>query len=212
MYKSKIFVLGGIIILICLFSGILKNSLAYSYEIDNGILFYDDNKEMLQENIKKYLENIDDLLIVNSNFEMSDILIENYDFLSYFAFDYILNNYEYYRDKIIEQDSFDYVDRNYNQKITKQYIELEEIYKITDKYFGVKDYILVSDNVLVIDDYVSLIDYNDDQFILNIDKVEVDIQGDLIFAYTYYEGNFCYLYTFYNQNQVLKLKNIEVIS
>lgn len=202
----------GIVIFCWLISNFIQDSFAYSYEVESGILFFDNDTEVLQKNIKKYLRNVDDLLIVNSSFEMSDVLVENYNFLTYFAFDYILNNYEFYSDKIIELDSYSYVDRYYNEKSTNKYISIEEIYEITDKYFGIRDYAFTDDNINVIGNNISLLEYANDDFSLIIDNVKVEVMNDLILAYVYYEGNYCYLYTFINKNEVLKIKNIEVIS
>lgn len=209
---NKIFIFIGVITFIWLFNDFLQNSFAYSYDVESGILFYDDNEEVLQNNIKMYLEDIDGLLMANSNFELSDILVENYDFLTYFAFNYILNNYEYYSDKILELDKHLYIDKNFIQKSTNQYIDVEEIYKITDKYFGIRDYIFTDNNVNIINNKISLLEYANDDFSLIIDRVDVKFSDELVLAYVYYEGDFCYLYTFSNENEVLKIRNIEVIS
>ena len=51
----------GVIILLC---NVFNNSYAYSYDIDNSILFYKDNYFELESDIKKYISNIDDYIII----------------------------------------------------------------------------------------------------------------------------------------------------
>lgn len=209
--RNWIFI-GVVIIVLMLTIVSTRNTFAYSYEIDDSVLFFDYDQEVLEENIKKYLEDLDDLLIVNSRFELSDLLVENYDFLVYFALDYVLMYHEIYRDILVEKDIYYYVNRDLETLNTNLYISLEEIYKITDQYFGVRDFQVVNADVLVIDDYISLVDYTKRKFSLDIERVQVSIQENYVLATVYYENDVCYLYTFENQNNVLKIRNIEVLS
>lgn len=54
-----------------------NNSLAYQYNLEEPTLFYKENEEELKHDIKEYLTPIDDFLIPNSNFEISNTLKEN---------------------------------------------------------------------------------------------------------------------------------------
>ena len=79
-YVKVLFVFILIIVMVIM-KNYISNTFAYSYDLENTTLFYDDNKEILEEKIKTYLSDIDDMLIVNSSFEYNDILKYNYDFL-----------------------------------------------------------------------------------------------------------------------------------
>jgi len=189
-----------------------RNTYAYSYEVDELILFYEEDKERLESNIKLYLEEVDDLLIANSKYDYSEVLVENYDFLVYFAMDYILRYYESYQERIKIGDEFTYRDKIMASKISDRYVSLEDVYEITDKYFGVRDFAIINHDVVVVDDNISLIDYTEELFLLNIEDVIVNVQEDMVYANVYYEGGQCLVYRFLNQLGVLKLKNIEVLS
>ena len=78
------------IIIICLIYFVTNNTYAYQYNVDNYTLFYKNNKDELESDIKKYIDDIDDLLIANSSYELSNNLSENYIFLVNFAMDYII--------------------------------------------------------------------------------------------------------------------------
>lgn len=81
----------GITILLC---NLLDSSYAYSYGTNNMVLFYKDDLFELENDIKKYISNIDDYIIPNSRYLYDDMLVDNYDFLVYFASDYVINNRE----------------------------------------------------------------------------------------------------------------------
>ena len=81
----------GITILLC---NLLDSSYAYSYGTNNMVLFYKDDLFELENDIKKYISNIDDYIIPNSRYLYGDMLVDNYDFLVYFASDYVINNRE----------------------------------------------------------------------------------------------------------------------
>lgn len=184
---------------------------AYDYSKENTILFYDENKEKLEENIELYLSEIDDFLILNSSYEYSDVLKYNYDFLLYFAFDYIFKYEEFYKDKIKVLDKYSYYNNKGNIKDTNKYISLDEIYLITDKYFGIRDFKVVFDNVNVIDNYVSIIDYNEDVFKYQIIDLEVYDKGNVVDVEVMYKNDNKFLYTFDVINNVMKINNIEVL-
>ena len=126
--------------------------------------------------------------------------------------EYILKYQEHYNDQIKTIDSFKYITKQGSQKETNKYISIDEIYNITEKYFGVKDFKIINDNVSIIDNYISLTDYEEEYFPLNIEKITVNQKLPYIEANVYYENNTNYLYTFEVINNVLKIKNIEVLS
>lgn len=205
---------GIIIICISVFFSlhlILDNTYAYQYKFNNYTLFYKDNKDELEKNIKKYIDDIDDLLIANSSYELSDNLSENYMFLVNFAIDYIIDNYENYKKKIIKLDKYRYIDRELNEKVVDDYVDIEEIYNITFKYFGVKDFQIINDNVNIIDNYISLTDYTEKRFKLKISSISISYDNNKVLANVLYDNNYKYLYIFNNYNNVLKISNVEVI-
>lgn len=200
--------IGGIAIL---GSEVFNTSFAYSYDIDNSVLFYKNDYEALEEDIEIYLSNIDDFIIPNSSFMYSDVLRDNYDFLVHFAIDYVLNNREYYSDDIKELNNCLYIDKRGVDKSAVEYINLDIVYEITDFYFGIKDFTVINDDVCIENNAVSLSDYASDSFEFEITDVSVTV-GELgIRAIVSYNNGEKYLYYFDNDNNVLKLKNVEVV-
>lgn len=211
-YITKIIMVTLIITTTLICKENLNKTLATTYTMKNATLFYEEDEIKLAENIKLYLEDIDDLLIPNTSFNYSEILTDNYDFLIHFATDYILKYQEIYNNQIITLDSHKYMTKDGYQEITDKYINLEEIYKVTDKYFGITNFEIINTDTKLIDNKISLIDYEKTYFNLSINQVVVDIRPTMIKAIVYYENNSCHLYTFENINNILKIKNIEVLS
>ena len=204
-------------ILLCLFFigitilliNLVDNSYAYSYNIDNSFLFYKDDYDELEIDIKKYIGNIDDYVIPNSSYLYSDKLIENYNFLVYFATDYIINNKEYYSNDIYNYDKCLYINKNAVNSYTYDYVDINKIYDITDFYFGIRDFVIINDDVCISDNYISLIDYTDDIYSFDITNVEIVNSSYGIDAIVSYDNGDTYLYSFNNVNNILKLRNIE---
>ena len=194
--KERIFVLGLFLLVSFFLVDMTKGTYSYSYDIDKAVLFYNDDTEKLENDIKEYIGVIDNYLISNSSFDMSYYLNENYDFLVNFAIDYILGNIEYYHENIVIIDN-------------ENYIDIENIYNITDKYFGVRDFYILNSNVN--GEYIQLINYNELEFNLSIVDVVVVSNSSEIVASVLYENNVKYNYLFDNVNGVLKIKNIEVL-
>ena len=210
MIKRTLFVV--LVLLVSYFIVFLfGDTFAYSYDIDNSLLFYKNNRDELESDIKKYISSVDDYIVPNSSFLMCDYLDCNYDFLVYFAMDYVTGNYEYYIDRVISGNSYSYLDRDMNQDTTNLYVLKSDLYNITDKYFGVRDFYIINDNVKLEDDYVSLIDYTSRRFDLSIIDVDVVSNDFDVSASVLYENDVKYLYTFKNIDGVLKIKNIEVL-
>ena len=203
-----IFLLFGVIFCV---SNLFENSFAYSYDIDNSVLFYKDNYEELGSDIKKYLSNIDDFIIPNSSYIYGDKLIDNYDFLIYFATDYIINNKEYYNEFISYYDKCVYVDNRGIDNYTYDFINIDKIYEVTDFYFGIKDFVIINDDICIKDNYISLIDYTSDSFNFEIVNVSVSGNKDMVDALVYYDNGDKYLYSFDNINNILKLRDVGVV-
>ena len=213
MYKKYIIISSLIVIAITITFLLISNtSFAYQYDIDeNYTLFYKENEEELKNDIEKYLTTIDNFLIPNSTFEISNTLKENYPFLVNFSIDYINNNYEYYKDKIITHEEYTYNGINFSNKKTNKYIPIEEIYIITNKYFNTRDFQIINDNVKIIDNYISLSDYTEEEFQLKILSISLAYTNTQVLAQVTYENNCKYLYTFDNVKNILKINNIEVV-
>jgi len=192
---------------------ILGITSAYSYEINRSVLFYKEDKELLAEDIKVYLNNIDNYIIPNSSYLYSEKLVYNYDFLIRFAIDYILNNKEYYSKSIITFDECTYMNKEGLQNFTNDYVDLNKIYEITDFYFGIDDFFVINDDVCIKNNnYLSLSDYTNDVFDNEIEIVTVDVRDNEVDAYVTYDNKVKYLYSFLNDNNVLILVNVEVVS
>lgn len=208
--KDIIFITSAIITITILIFFIINKTYAYEYTTDNTNLIYKENEEELEEDIKIYLNKIDNILIPNTVYTNSNILIENYEFLTYFAIDYILSNYEVYKDKITTLENFSYTTKYGEDVIINEYIKVEEIYKITKKYFNIDYYYITNKDVAIINDYISLTNYNDNIFKLEINDVEIIENIDKIKVEVNYENNTNYIYTFINTNNNLTIENIEV--
>ncbi len=204
----------GIFIIFVIFFcfNIISNvTFAYHYDSDYYTLFYKDNMQELKDDMKKYLDDYGGLFIVNTDYSYSDVLTKNYNYLVYFACDYILKNRDRYIDDIVHMDSFSYYSNRYVRKSTDEYVPIELVYTITDKFFGIRDFKIINDDVKIIDDYVSLIEYADDTFLNKLIDVDIREKDDNVLVYAKYDyGN--YLFTFFKKYHVLKLYNIEVLS
>lgn len=199
------------VIVVSCFYIISSTTFAYPYDSSNYTLFYKEDKLQLKNDIEKYLMDVDDFLIVNTDYTYSDVLSENYNYLVYFAFDYILKNKERYLDKIIHLDSFNYYNKYYSQKNTDEYVPIELVYSITDKFFGKRDFKIVNDDVNIIGNYISVIDYSDDVFLNQLIHIDLEEKNDYVLAYVTYDYG-KYLFSFFKKYHVLKLYDIEVLS
>ncbi len=188
---------------------ITSSSFAYQYNVSNYNLFYKDDTSVLSNDIEHYIALIDDYLIPNSSYNYSEILTENYDFLTNFALDYIVNNKEAFSDKIVYLDKHTYYDKYGSVKETDEYININEIYKITSKYFGIRDYKIIGSNINIINNYVSLNDNGNGLFKGIIKDTKVVDNNDSVIAYVKYDNDNKFKYTFKNINNELKLYNIE---
>lgn len=90
-----------------------------------------------------YIDLVDNRLIPNASFSLSNKLNENYDFMTKFAISFILDNKEYY--DIINGEVCKYTDEYKNVYETSEYIKLDKIYEITGNVFGVEYYYILND-------------------------------------------------------------------
>lgn len=209
--KRLLFIIISILAIIGLIIVFIANSsYAYEYKNENYTLYYSNDFNELKNNIQEYIAIIDDYLIPNSSYIYSDVLTENYDFLVNFAIDYMINKKEIYNDKIVKLDNYKYKNKYLEDKITNEYIKIQEIYEITDNFFGLRDFVIINDNINIIDDYISLSRYVDTSFDLKINNLSISVNDDTIDAYVYYETGDIIKYQFKVINKVLKLYNIEV--
>ena len=206
---KSIIVLVAIISLIIIY--IASNSFAYEYKNSEYTLFYNEDESKMKEAINEYISDLDNYLIPNSSYIYSEILTENYDFITNFALDYIINHKELYIDRIKYLDLFSYYDVDNREQSTNEYIDIEEIYNITDKYFGIRDYYIINDNVREIENYISLSDYTKRIFSKEIKEIKIEKKDNTLIAIIKYDDIDIHKYTFKIINNVLKIYNIEVV-
>ena len=206
----KRIILFVVMILLFCFYFVFQNTVAYDYFSDNYTLFYKDNKNELEKDIKKYLEKNGDILITNSEFGDFDVLSNNYSYMVNFALDYILKYSERYLDKFTVLDNYRYYDCHYQMKNTNQYISLDYVYDITDRFFGMRDFKIINNNISLVDNYVPVINYCDDSFLNSLLDVTIEEEAGFIKAYAKYDYG-KYLFVFFVKNNVLKIYNIEVV-
>ena len=202
-----------LLFIISLIGVIIYSNKSYAYT-DNYdyTLFYKEDYNELENNIKVYLKDIDYLIYNNSDYTTYNTLSDNYEFMINFALDYISINKDKYNDKIVIKDNYNYIDRYNNSLSTNEYISIDTIYDITYKYFGKKDFIILNDNVNVIDNYISL---SSNKFIipnLEINNISISKEEDKVIAKIKYvnDNNTTYYFIFNNIDGILKITNVEV--
>ena len=202
-----------LLFIISLIGVIIYSNKSYAYT-DNYdyTLFYKEDYNELENNIKVYLKDVDYLIYNNSDYTTYNTLSDNYEFMINFALDYISINKDKYNDKIVIKDNYNYIDRYNNSLSTNEYISIDTIYDITYKYFGKKDFIILNDNVNVIDNYISL---SSNKFIipnLEINNISISKEEDKVIAKIKYvnDNNTTYYFIFNNIDGILKITNVEV--
>lgn len=140
--------LGGMFVVFFVFTFVIISGNSFANPIDDikilSLNLYDNSDlDSFKRELYNYIDIVDDSLIVNSSFNISDKLNENYDFLTNFAISFILNNEEYYDIKF--GDEYVYRDLYGNEFRTNKYINIDKIYEITNQVFGVKYYYILND-------------------------------------------------------------------
>ena len=157
--------------------------------IDDDKLIYNENEEIMKIEIYNYIDKIDNILIPNSSYTYSDILIENYDFLERFSVNYILSNISLYIENINIIDNIQYVKKEIIYESTKRYFNVDKFY--------IEDMVILENNEKLFDLKIKNINYAIDNNFVNVDVI--------------YENNVFYTYTFtMDSNLNMYLYNVEV--
>ena len=188
-----------------------------SYANDNVVednfninLEYNEDRNILKNDLFNYIDLIDNSLFVMSSFNMSDTLNENYDFLMDFAISFILNNEEIYKDDIVLGDEYVYIDDFGNKYSTNKYVDMELIYEITNSIFGKRDYVVINNYLDIKNDLVPLLLIKDNVSFMDIDNIiDVYLFGNKYNVYVKYKDiDLEYIYVFDKMDERLILNNI----
>ncbi|MBQ8218991.1 MAG: hypothetical protein IJZ79_04490 [Bacilli bacterium] len=189
---------------------------SYSIEMDNINdinLILEDNSDIniLKDNIYNYIDMIDDNLITNSSYNMSNILSENYDFLVNFSIAFILNNIDYYEEDIITMNEYTYMDLYGNTYRTDKYISIDTLYDITYNVFGKRYFYIDNEIIKVRDNLLPLLNINSNNIIMNIDNIQVvKINNGYNVYVKYQELEYKYIYNFINVDNHLVINNVSI--
>ena len=209
MYKRFVIVLLVAVAIYFLYDS-LNSSYAYQYHSDYHYkLFYDEDISSLNDNVYRYVSDIDDDIMVTATYEDSSELFQNYSFLTNFAIKYILSHNDLFVNDIISKEDYKYINSFGEEKSTNDYVSVDVIYDVTDWFFGIRDY-YIEDNLLL-DGYVPLRDLSISFFTHTIRDVNSYIDGEYVKSDILYSDGSKYLYSFYVVNNVLKIKNVEVV-
>lgn len=189
---------------------------SYSIEMDNINdinLILEDNSDIniLKDNIYNYIDMIDDNLITNSSYNMSNILSENYDFLVNFSIAFILNNIDYYEEDIITMNEYTYMDLYGNTYSIDKYINIDTLYDITYNVFGKRYFYIDNEIIKVRDNLLPLLNINSNNIIMNIDNIQVvKINNGYNVYVKYQELEYKYIYNFINVDNHLVINNVSI--
>lgn len=200
-------------ILVFLFVSLFRGSYA-KIEMDTIKLdlFYNSNEGVFNDEIEEFINLVDDNIIVNSSFNLSNILNENYDFLTRFVISFVLDNEEYF--DIIYGDNYIYKDEYEMEYTTNKYISMDTLYDITNKIFGV-EYYYVLDRNLVVNEMLALVDLSDTDSEINmiIDKINYIYMGngsyDVYVRYIDYDFDYIYRMNKLDDNRMI-ISNLSV--
>ena len=193
----------GMLITLVIFSFVVISGNSFAHPIDDvktiSLNLYDNNdQDSFKNELYNYIDIIDDSLISNSSFVMSDKLSENYDFLTKFAISFILDNEEYY--DITLMDEYVYTDIYGNDFKTNKYINIDKIYEITNSVFGVDYYYILNDYIDINNDTVSLLELDNREFDVEIEKIvnidRYDKYVDVVVKYMNNELEYVYRFEF----------------
>lgn len=212
--KNK-FIVGTLVltIVIFLFVSIFRGSYA-NEEMDTIKLdlYYNSNEEIFKDELEDFIDLVDENIIVNSSFNLSNVLNENYDFLTKFVISFVLDNEDYF--DILYGDDYIYKDEYGNGYTTNKYISMDTLYNVTNKIFGV-EYYYVLDRNLVVNEMLALIDFpdNDREINMIIDRINYVSMGngnyDVYVRYTDYEFDYIYRMNKLNDNRMI-ISNLSI--
>lgn len=205
----------GIVVVIVVFTFVIIAGNSFASPIEDieilSLSLYDTNDmDKLRIDISNYIRLVDDSLIPNSSFNMSDKLNENYDFLTDFAISFILDNSEYY--DIVEMDEYVYIDQYGNEFRTNKYINIDKIYEITNSVFGVEYYYILNDYIDIEDNMIPLLELEDKDFNSEIDSIlDIDKNDDYIdVVVRYMDNELEYLYRLEYIDNRLVISNLSI--
>lgn len=207
-----------VLLLELLFIFIIDNSYALDEETINNIsnnlditLEKENDENILKNNIYNFIDLIDDSLIPTASFSMSSTLNENYDFLTIFAINFILNNEEFYKEDIVIGEDYIY-NYGYGSYSTNKYIDINIIYDITKNIFGKDNYYIINDYLNIENNLVPLLLPDNYTFFMELDKIidVVKFSNDYQVLLKYKDVDFVYKYIFEEKDNILFIKNIEI--
>ena len=210
--KYMLFVVTLCVLGISLFVG-NKGSYANDNVVEDNFninLEYNEDRNILKNDLFNYIDLIDNSLFSMSSFNMSDTLNENYDFLMDFAISFILNNEEIYKDDIVLGNEYVYIDNFGNKYSTNKYVNMELIYEITNSIFGKRDYVVINNYLDIKNDLVPLLLIKDNVSFMDIDNIiDVYLFGNKYNVYVKYKDiDLEYIYVFDKMDERLILNNI----
>ena len=197
--KNKIVIISLItVMVIFFFVSLFRESYADENILGNITLeLYDNvNSDILRDNIKYFIDLVDEDVILNSSYNFSSRLNENYDFLTNFAISFILNDEKNF--DVIYVNNYLYLDKNGNEYVSNKYIGIDNIYDITNKIFGVDYYYITDKNLIIGNNMVVLISNNFLELDLLIDDIiKINVVGNLYDVYVkYLDNELIYVYRF----------------
>lgn len=207
-----------ILVLELLFIFIIDNSYALDEDTINNLeevnnLVLDIKLENIdnKEEIYNFIDLIDDSLIPTATFNMSDKLNDNYDFLTNFAINFILNNEEYYKDNIVVGEEYIY-NTEYSNYTTNKYIDINTIYDITYNVLGKKNYYIVNDYLTIENNLVPLLLIEEYPFFMEIEQI-IDIikfsnNYEILIKYKDIDLTYKYIFEKIDNNYIVS--NLEV--
>lgn len=209
--KTKYFYLLLIIILVILIIILFPKSYAVEEEPKRKALdlFLYDNG--IEQNIYDYIDLIDDSLIPVTTYNISDVLSDNYEVITNFAINFILNHEDYYTKDIKTLNEHEYYKDGVLYK-TNKYINKKVFDYITEAIFNQKDYYITNDYIEILNNMVSLLLVDDYSCSLKIEKkLGITVDNNYYIASIKYENNdLIYKFIFEKVGNRLILNNIEV--
>lgn len=200
-------------IIVFLFISIFRGSYA-NIEMDTIKLdlFYNSDEEIFKDELECFIDLVDEKIIVNSSFNLSNVLNKNYDFLTRFVISFVLYNEEYF--DIIYGDNYIYKDEYGGEYTTNRYISMDTLYDITNKIFGV-EYYYVLDRNLVVKEMLALVDLpdNDSEINMIIENINYINMGngnyDVYVRYIDYDFDYIYRMNIVDDNRMI-ISNLSI--
>ena len=193
--KNKIFVSSlFFVFLTFIFVSIFRDSYANIEEDNIKLDLYDNsNMDILKDDMIKFIDLVDKQIFINSSFNMSSKLNENYDFLNNFVISFVMDNRDYFEIGYLDHAMSLGIDNKVNS-----YISMDTFYDITYRIFGV-EYYYIMDEDIVRDDNILLVRRNYvDDFEMKIEDIEkIDSGNGYYDVYVkYVDNDIDYIYRF----------------